>query len=209
MVKNNSRRVPKQSRSQERFDKIVEIAAKLFLDRGFDGTTTNEIARQADISIGSLYQYFKNKESIVEALADRYVDALKKVTANVVQTDVAELSTATAVDALLDPILEFHLSYPEFRMLWLGTEVSPELKASMRAMDDEILGRVEELLETRAPGIPRESAKIVVTVMEVAVKSLLTLIGRSDSVEFKARAATEVKRMLTLYVDDVIREQGV
>ncbi|UCH84814.1 MAG: TetR/AcrR family transcriptional regulator, partial [Candidatus Latescibacterota bacterium] len=103
MATSNTRRVPKQSRSQERFDKIVEIASKLFLEKGFDGTTTNEIARRADISIGSLYQYFHNKESIVEALADRYVEALREVTENVVQTDVADLSTATAVDALLDP----------------------------------------------------------------------------------------------------------
>ena len=209
MGKSDSRRVPKQARSQDRFDKIIEIAANLFLEQGFDGTTTNEIARRADISIGSLYQYFNNKESIVAALADRYVEALRKVTTNVVRTDVAELSTATAVDALLDPILEFHLSYPEFRTLWLGTEVSPELRVSMRAMDDEFLGRVEELLKARVPGIPRESAKIVVTVIEVTVKSLFTLIGRPESMEFKARAATEVKRMLTLYVDDVIREQNV
>jgi len=208
MGKANSRRVPKQARSQERVDKIIEIASKLFLEKGFDGTTTNEIARQADISIGSLYQYFNNKESIVEALADRYVEALREVTASVVETDVADMTTATAVDALLDPILRFHLSYPEFRMLWLGTEVSPELKASMRTMDEEVVGRVEELLKTRVPGIAPDSARIVVTVMEVAVKSLLTLIGRSDSVEFKARTATEVKRMLTLYIDEVIREQG-
>ncbi|UCH83763.1 MAG: hypothetical protein JSW50_15155, partial [Candidatus Latescibacterota bacterium] len=101
-----------------------------------------------------------------------------------------------------------HLSYPEFRVLWLGTEVSPELKASMRAMDDEVVGRVEKLLKATVPGIKSQSAKIVATVMEVAVKSLLTLIGRSDSMEFRARAATEVKRMLTLYIDEVIREQG-
>ncbi len=209
MAENDSRRVPKQTRSQERFDKIIEVAANLFLEKGFDGATTNEIARRADISIGSLYQYFNNKESIVAALADRYVKALREVTADVVGTDIAELSTATAVDALLDPILEFHLSFPEFRMLWLGTEVSPELRANMRAMDDELTGRVEELLKARVPSISSEDAKIVVTAMKVAVKSLLGLLGRSDSVSFKARAATEIKRMLTLYIDDVIREQNV
>ncbi|MEJ2720948.1 MAG: hypothetical protein P8181_07375, partial [bacterium] len=143
----------------------------------------------------------------VAALADRYVDAFREVTADVVRTDVAELSTEAAVDALLDPILEFHLSFPEFRMLWLGTEVSPELRASMRAMDDELTGRVEELLESRVPGISSEDAKIVVTVMEVAVKSLLALLGRSDRSENKTRVVTEVKRMLVLYVEDLIHGQ--
>lgn len=207
MAENSSRRVPKQTRSQERFDKIVEVAANLFLEKGFDGTTTNEIARRADISIGSLYQYFNNKESIVAALSDRYVEAFREVTADVVRTDVAEMSTEAAVDALLDPILEFHLSFPEFRMLWLGTEVSPELRASMRAMDDELTGRVEELLKTRVPGISSEDAKIVVTAMNVAVKSLLALLGRPDHSEYKVRVAADIKRMLVLYVDDLIRRQ--
>ena len=61
MNKTDYRRTPKQERSQERYAKILDTAANLFLDKGFDGTTTNEIARRAEISIGSLYQYFDNK----------------------------------------------------------------------------------------------------------------------------------------------------
>jgi AcrR family transcriptional regulator len=207
MERSTGRRTPRQPRSQERFDKIIETASKLFLERGFDGTTTNEIASRADVSIGSLYQYFDNKEAIVEALADRYVDALREVTADVVAANVDDLSTAAAVDALLDPILKFHLSYPEFRTLWLAAETSPELKASLHTMDEELVGRTRELLKARVPGIPRGRAKAVVTVMEMAVKSLLALIGRSDGASFKAQAATEIKRMLTLYIDGVIRDQ--
>ena len=207
MEKPISRRVPKQARSQERYDKILEKAAKLFLDNGFDGTTTNEIARHADISIGSLYQYFDSKKAIVAALTGRYVEALKEVTSDLA-TDTAVLPTDAAVDRLLNPILRFHLSYPEFSSLWLNAEVSPPLKAAMQAMDKEVLGRAHELLEARVPGIPTGQAWMIVTVLELAVKSLLGLVGRSDDPAFQAQAATETKRMLIAYIEDVVRERG-
>lgn len=202
-----SRRTPKQTRSQERFDLIVDIASKLFLEKGFDGATTNEIARRADISIGSLYQYFDNKEAIVHALAQRYVAGFREVAADVVTTDVSGLSTEQAVDRLLDPILKFHLSYPEFRTLWLATEITPELEASMHDINNEMVAHVQGLLEARVPGIPPRKAKLVLAVIDAVVKSLINMIGRSDDVAVKARAATEAKRVLTLYIDDVIREQ--
>ena len=177
MAKPPSRRVPKQARSHERYDRILGEAANLFVEKGFDGTTTNEIARDADVSIGSLYQYFGNKETIVEALTTGYVESLREVTSDLVVTETGDLPTDAAVDRLLDPILRFHLSHPEFRRLWLGTEVSSQLRDAMRAMDAEVLARVQELLEARVPGIPRDRARIVVTVLELAVKSVLGLLG--------------------------------
>jgi AcrR family transcriptional regulator len=207
MENSHSRRTPKQSRSQERYELIVEEAAKLFFERGFDGATTNEIARRADISIGSLYQYFNNKEAIVEALADRYVAGFREVATDVVKADVSQLSTEEAVDRLLNPILKFHLSYPEFRTLWLATEVTPELREAMRAIDNELVHHVSSLLEARVPRIPRRKAKLVMAVLDVGVKSLVTMLGRTDDLGQKARVATEVKRMLALYIDDVIRQQ--
>ena len=83
METTNFRRRPKQARSQKRYDDILDIASNLFLEKGFNSTTTNEIARRAGISIGSLYQYFNNKEAIVDALKTRYTEVLKEVMAGV------------------------------------------------------------------------------------------------------------------------------
>lgn len=62
MKKVDSRRVPKQERSRRRVEEILDAAANLFLTNGFERTTTNEVAERAGISIGSVYQYFENKE---------------------------------------------------------------------------------------------------------------------------------------------------
>ena len=198
--------MPKQARSQERYNKILEMASDLFLQKGFDGTTTNEIAEEAEISIGSLYQYFDNKVAIVEALTEGYVEALRELTSDILATDAADLPIDVAVDRFLDPIIQFHLEHPEFHKLWLGAEVSKELRTAMGAIDKEMLSRVDVLLKERAPGIPRARARMIVTVFEHTVKSLVGLLGRSDTPAFKAQAATETKRMLCAYLEDALAD---
>lgn len=59
---------PKQERSQLMVDSIVEAAARILNEEKKENFTTNNIAEVAGVSIGSLYQYYKNKESILEDL---------------------------------------------------------------------------------------------------------------------------------------------
>ena len=54
----SERRVPQQARSRERYNLILDSAARLFAEVGYEAATTNAIADVAGVSIGSLYQYF-------------------------------------------------------------------------------------------------------------------------------------------------------
>lgn len=65
------RRPPKQKRSREMVSRLLDATAATITARGFENTTTNHIAEQAGVSIGSLYQYFPDKEALVEALLER------------------------------------------------------------------------------------------------------------------------------------------
>jgi AcrR family transcriptional regulator len=65
------RKTPAQSRSQVTVDAILGAAAHILEKRGFEGYTTNAISARAGVSIGSLYQYFPNKDAITIALIDR------------------------------------------------------------------------------------------------------------------------------------------
>jgi len=66
-------REPRQKRSRITCDAILEAATQLLIERGYAATTTNHIAKRAGISIGSLYQYFPNKEAIAVALLQRHI----------------------------------------------------------------------------------------------------------------------------------------
>lgn len=66
------RRVPKQNRSIQNRDKILKAGLKLFSEKGYYDTTTNEIAKVAGVSIGSLYSYFNDKDAIFLSILDNY-----------------------------------------------------------------------------------------------------------------------------------------
>ncbi|WP_437313676.1 TetR/AcrR family transcriptional regulator [Sorangium sp. So ce385] len=72
----NPRKSPRQARSRALVDAIVEATSRVLVARGYDDTTTIAVAARAGVSVGSLYQYFPNKEALVAALVERHVAAL-------------------------------------------------------------------------------------------------------------------------------------
>lgn len=73
------RKQPVQQRSRDMVSTLVEAAARVIVERGFDNVTTNHVAEAAGVSIGSLYQYFDGKDAIVEALLQRQAAQLLRV----------------------------------------------------------------------------------------------------------------------------------
>ena len=84
MVENSSAapiqrwRKPKQARSLKRVNRILDVAEVLFIEQGYAAATTKQIAAQAEVPIGTLYQFFPDKASILQALAERYTDLLDR-----------------------------------------------------------------------------------------------------------------------------------
>jgi AcrR family transcriptional regulator len=64
------RKAPKQVRSKERFQKILDVTFEAIDEIGYENTTTDLIAERCSISVGSLYQFFPNKETIVYTRAE-------------------------------------------------------------------------------------------------------------------------------------------
>jgi AcrR family transcriptional regulator len=71
-----SRRRPKQARAEFALDSIMEAAARTLEAHGKAGLTTQRVADTAGFSIGAIYQYFPNKEGLIEALARRELERL-------------------------------------------------------------------------------------------------------------------------------------
>lgn len=72
------RKKPKQERAKETVRIIVAAATQILHKEGLDGLTTNRVAKTAGVSIGSVYQYFPNKNAILSAVADQQRDLLEQ-----------------------------------------------------------------------------------------------------------------------------------
>ena len=73
------RKRPLQQRSRDMVATLVDAAARVIVERGLDNLTTNHVAAVAGVSVGSLYQYFPDKDALVEALLQRHAAQLLAV----------------------------------------------------------------------------------------------------------------------------------
>lgn len=71
------RKSPRQARSQATVEAILTAAARILTREGFEALTTNRVATVAGVSVGSLYQYFPNKEALVRALCERHTHGVR------------------------------------------------------------------------------------------------------------------------------------
>jgi AcrR family transcriptional regulator len=74
MAKKANKKEIKQQRAKVTHDSILEAADKILHKEGMKKFTTNHVAEVAGVSIGSLYQYFRNKEKIIESLLSKEID---------------------------------------------------------------------------------------------------------------------------------------
>ena len=70
------RKSPAQARARETVEAILEAAVDLFSSKGYARTSTNHLAARAGVSVGSLYQYFPNKDAILTTLLARHLEAV-------------------------------------------------------------------------------------------------------------------------------------
>src|SRR3974390_2228618 len=67
-------RTPKRARGKQRVAELLQAAAAVFAEKGYEAATMTEIAERAGAAIGSLYQFFPSKEALAEALFDRFAE---------------------------------------------------------------------------------------------------------------------------------------
>src|ERR1700745_3102967 len=72
------KRIPRQERSQARFETVLHVALHLFAARGYESVSMREIAREAKMPIASVYQYFPMKLAIVREMWTRYTSAISE-----------------------------------------------------------------------------------------------------------------------------------
>lgn len=105
-------RIPKQKRSIARKRLIKKTALGLFSEKGYANVSTNEIAKEANISIGSLYRYFPNKKEIYNELVDDlYSDVLEKI----IPEDISRLSPLALIKKYIFSVMESHRYLTSFQ----------------------------------------------------------------------------------------------
>ena len=110
-----ARKSPSQERSRRTVERILDAAARIFHEQGYAAATTNDIADEAEVSIGSLYQYFPNKDALLVTLTERH---LASTTAGLIER-LGDLGTETGFEVIITSVVEFLVDQHELDDLHL------------------------------------------------------------------------------------------
>jgi AcrR family transcriptional regulator len=130
------RKRPIQRRSQALVERVLDEATRIFDQDGYAASTTNRIADAAGISIGSLYQYFPNKDSILVALAERHVTQASVELESLAQRlHHLQPEPAELANLIVDVLTSFHEHDQLHRLIWHMPR-SPQLQAKLDELTD-------------------------------------------------------------------------
>jgi AcrR family transcriptional regulator len=132
------RKAPRQERAKATVDAILRAAAHILRADGYDGLSTNRVAKKAGVSIGSLYQYFPSKESLVLALEDEHSAEMQQFLLRTVES-MQGAPIERVVETFIVGMLNVH-------------EVDPKLH---RVLSEQVprIGGFEKLKELAMPGM--------------------------------------------------------
>lgn len=190
------RRVPQQDRGQRRIDRILDAAAEVIAEGGVAAATTNAIAARARTSVGSLYQFFPNKEAIVHALAARYTSRFEALKQQVMALEVADLPLEDMMRGIVEPIAAYCDINPAYRHVYLATtDPMHGHSEAERRLHAAIVARIEALIARRCPWVaPAQRQATAVVQVETVHAVLFHLQGLPR--EERPALCAELVRML-------------
>ncbi len=177
------RRAPSQKRSRERVERMLAAASEVIAEQGSDAMRMGEVAERAGVSIGSLYQYFPDKGSIIRTLADRYNTLGREC----IETELAGVSDAdgfrTAFGGLIDTYYRLFLAEPVMRDIWSGTQADKQLRdidVVYGRINGEILARTLKRFRPEIDPVEIDHTAFLVMSLGEAAMRLAISVGREE-----------------------------
>jgi AcrR family transcriptional regulator len=191
------RRQPQQKRSQQRVEKLLQAAAEVFVEVGYEAATTHMIAARAKTAIGSLYQFFPDKLALFHALEARHMEQITIINAEFLQ------AAPQPLEAFIDQMVEVYADYfqdVKSQVVYIQYFVAPEL---FQLFDDQFNQKLIDQLATFFrhwhPHLELEKSRRLAETVHCCYNSLLLNALRGEPEKRQARYQ-EIKALLVAYL---------
>jgi AcrR family transcriptional regulator len=194
------RKAPRQARSQATVTAILDAAARVLVERGYAATNTNLVAELAGVSVGSLYQYFPNKDALITALQQRHVRQMNEAAERVLALD-EDVDFATALNRAIGAIVEAHRVEASLHRVLerqlAGMETLDDHDEVERRMSEQIL----QLLKRYPDDVKVPDLRLATYVLMHSLHALVHAVvhQRPSGVSLK-QATKELVRFTQLYL---------
>ncbi len=195
------RRRPKQRRSQETVDVILEATAQVLTEDGYAKASTNRIAKRAGVSVGSIYQYFGGKDALIAALAERHTLEMIEAVGQLL-LDLSDCPLEEVVHNAVEAMVAAHRVNPELHQV-LTTQCPDVVELpSVQRLEEGFLALLHGIMADRREELREDlDQEIAAWVITRAGEALTHAVvrERSDWVQ-DPRFVQEVTNLLVRYI---------
>jgi AcrR family transcriptional regulator len=202
LSRRGARRVPVQDRSEKRVASLLAHAEAVLAKSGYEAATMTEIAVRAKTSIGSVYQYFPNKEAITAALYGRYGSEIVELW-TMFEAETQGLGVEGLASAIIDKFFTFANEKPAFFPIMNA----PIMIKKDPAVRERLRAQFADLFKARNPALSKDDALQVATVTLLTIRSLITLCAELRAKD-RPSVVAEHKVLLAAYLERRISPQA-
>jgi AcrR family transcriptional regulator len=192
-----NRRVPQQQRAERRVAQLLDSAAAVLAETGYDAATMTAIAERAGASIGAVYQYFPNKEAIVLALRSQYGNEMETR-----WMDVEEFTQGMSVQQIAHRFVDVMVGFVEEHPAYFPVLDAPVKYQRDQEARNRLRQRLANVFRSRKPSLSPESAFRIANVSLQIIKSMNPLYREVHAnLEERQELVHEYKHILTAYLE--------
>jgi AcrR family transcriptional regulator len=185
----------RQERGARRAEAMVAAAAALFAERGFEGTSLNAIAKAAGVTIASIYQYFPNRDAIVDAVAEYYLAAFRAEERDSLELS-RNLSLREFTHAGVTRLFDFHTKYGGIKAF---LDADPRRAPCIRTIHEEV-ANFAPVIGRYYPHLPYEELARTVFVCSAIVRGSAAALSTAEELGKRAEFIDDVALAAEHYV---------
>ncbi|HET6147377.1 MAG TPA: TetR/AcrR family transcriptional regulator [Polyangia bacterium] len=191
----STRREPKQQRSRQTVEAVLEAVQRVLRRQGAEAITTNRVAEAAGVSVGSLYQYFPDKQAIFMALRDRHVNGVRQVIERTM-THCTSASLEEFTRELVERLANVHSENAELHEIVSGAVPggADGFKSALQATFEQVMSPTKQDRYT-----PEETERMLF-VLPRMVEALVHGVAHQRQGISRERAKDEAIRTVAVYL---------
>ena len=194
-----SRRTPLQPRSIQTIQRVADAASSLLGRMPLEEVTTTRIATEAGISIGALYRFFPDKQSIMDAVAVRHVGEFRRMLEREMR-NLNDFQPARMLNLVVDAYVAYLDQHPDFRAISFGRHISAATKEREASPAVGLPAMLKSFMleHLEIPNTPE--LDMALRVVSEAGERLIAFAYEQPTRDERDRVIAEMKKMLAGYL---------
>jgi AcrR family transcriptional regulator len=192
----------RQKRSLRTRNRLVKAALRLFTERGYDATSTSQIAKRAGMSAGVFYRYFKDKRDIFRELySDHSFSGAHAFTAELNPEKWRDADMRTVINSLVETVYTIHRANPRLQEQFECIELrDAEFSEERQRTHSLIQRRLEALLESRRDELGVKNIPVAAYLIKETVETCIHRSFRSETPFDEEALKAELAAMVSNYL---------